>query len=149
MPMGGSKNIGTFLETLSAQEPGVRLAGLYDAAEESDYQRALDRARLGSGLTRPEMESLGFFVCDPDLEGELIHSLGGASVEEVIETQGELRSFRIFQKQPAQRGRTTEEQLRRFMGTRAGRKAQYAPLLVRALDLSRVPRPLERLLAYI
>jgi hypothetical protein len=35
------------------------------------------------------------------------------------------------------------------MGTRSGRKAQYAPLLVGALDLARVPRPLDGLLADI
>jgi hypothetical protein len=35
------------------------------------------------------------------------------------------------------------------MGTRAGRKFQYAPLLVDALDLTRVPRPLDRVLAHV
>jgi hypothetical protein len=65
------------------------------------------------------------------------------------ETQGELGSFRILQKQPEKQGQTVEEQLRRFMGTRGGRKIQYAPLLVEALDLTRVPRPLERVLAHV
>ena len=32
------------------------------------------------------------------------------------------------------------------MGTRKGRKARYARLLVDALDLTRVPRPLDRVL---
>jgi hypothetical protein len=53
-----------------------------------------------------------------------------------------------MQKQPAQRGRTTEEQLRRFMGTRGGRKIHYATLLVDALDVTEVPRPLDRVLAH-
>ena len=95
------------------------------------------------------MEPLGFYVCVADLEDELIRALGPAMVEEVIEAQGELGSFRIFQRQPAQRPRTIEEQLRRFMGTRSGRKAQYARGLVEALDLARVPRPLDGVLAHV
>jgi hypothetical protein len=66
------------------------------------------------------MESLGFYVCVADLEDELIRSLGTASVEQVIDAQGELGSFRTLQKQPAQQGRTDEDQLRRFMSTRGG-----------------------------
>jgi len=86
-------------------------------------------------------------VCVADLEDELIRALGAATVEHVIESQGDLRSLRIMQQQPAQRERTAEQQLRRFMGTRGGRKIEYARLLVDALDLQAVPRPLELLLA--
>ena len=87
------------------------------------------------------MERLGFFVCSEDLEDELIRALGAASVEAVVDAQGDLGSFRTLQKQPEWRGRSTEEQLRRFMGSGSGRKIRYAPLLVGALDLTRVPRP--------
>jgi hypothetical protein len=127
----------------------VRLAGLCDAAEEGDFQRGLERAGFGSRLARADMERLGFFVCVADLEDELIRSLGAASVERVIEAQGESTPFRTFQRQPAQRGRTIEAQLRRFMGTRSGRKILYAAILVDALDLTRVPRPLDHVLAHI
>lgn len=58
-------------------------------------------------------------------------------------------SIRILQKQPAQRGRAVEQQLRRFMGSRSGRKSRYARLLVDALEPARVPRPLERALAHV
>ncbi len=44
-----------------------------------------------------------------------------------------------MQKQPAHRGRSTEAQLRRFMGTNSGRKIFYAPVMVDALDLTKVP----------
>jgi hypothetical protein len=148
VPIGGSKNIGSFLDRFGPQGYDVRLAGLYDVAEEGDFQRGLERAGLGSNLTRADLERLGFYVCVADLEDELIRSLGAASVERVIDAQGELGSFRTLQKQPAQQGKTNEEQLRRFMGTRGGRKIQYAPLLVGALDLTHVPRPLERVLAH-
>lgn len=149
VPIGGTKNIRSFLERFGPQGFNVRLAGLCDAAEERDFQRGLERAGLGSNLSRADMESLGFFVCVADLEDELIRSLGAPSVEQIVEAQGELGSFRTFQKQPAQQGKTVEEQLRRFMGTRGGRKIQYARLLVDALDLTGVPGPLDRLLAHL
>lgn len=149
IPMGGAKNIGRFLKVFGPQGLGVRLAGLCDAAEEGDFRRGLERAGLGSNLTRADMERLGFYVCTVDLEDELIRSLGAAAVELVIDAQGDLESFRTFQKQPAWRARTTEEQLRRFFGTHSGRKAESAPLLVHALDLAGVPRPLDRVLAHI
>ena len=95
------------------------------------------------------MERLGFYVCVADLEDELIRSLGAAAVERVVDAQGELRSFRTLQKQAAWQGRTTEEQLRRFMGSGARRKIRYARLLVDALDLAQVPRPLDRVLAQV
>jgi hypothetical protein len=47
---------------------------------------------------------------------------------------------------PAWRGRPTEEQLRRFMGSGGRRKFRYARILVEALDLERVPRPLDAVL---
>jgi predicted ATP-dependent endonuclease of OLD family len=149
VPIGGAQAVGSFLERLGPRGLDVRLAGLCDAGEEGDFRRGLERAGLGSGLDRAEMEALGFYVCEADLEDELIRSLGVASVERVVEAQGELRSFRTLQKQAAQQGRTHEEQLRRFLGTRGGRKIRYARLLVDALDLTRVPRPLERVLAHV
>jgi Overcoming lysogenization defect protein-like, TOPRIM domain len=147
VPMGGATTIGSFLKLFAPR--GFGLAGLCDAGEERAFRRGLQRAGLGSNLTRVGMEALGFFVCVEDLEDELIRALGAGAVEQLVEAQGELGSFRTFQKQPAQRGRSVEAQLRRFMGTRRGRKVHYAPLLVNALDLDRVPRPLAGVLAHV
>jgi len=149
VPMGGAMNIGTFLDRFGPSGLDVGLAGLCDAGEEGDFRRGLERAGLGANLSRAGMESLGFYVCVADLEDELIRSLGAAAVEAVVAAQGELGSFRTLQKQAAHRGRTTEQQLRRFLGTRGGRKIQYARLLVDALDLDKVPRPLDLVLAHI
>jgi hypothetical protein len=88
-------------------------------------------------------------LCAADLEDKLIRALGAASVEQIVQAQGEIRSFRILQKQPAQQGQSPERQFHRFMGTRSGRKSQYARLLVGTLDLTRVPRPLDRVLAHV
>ncbi len=140
--MGGSKSFGNFLERFGPRGLNLTVAGLYDAGELDDFRRGLRRAGMGGDLDETEMEELGFYVCDADLEDELIRALGTVAVEQIVDEQGEMRSFRTLQKQPAQHGRTTQAQLRRFMGSRGGRKIQYAPLLVDALDLARVPRSL-------
>ena len=95
------------------------------------------------------MESLGFYVCVADLEDELIRSLGTDRVEAIIAEQGDLGALRTFQQQPFQRDRTPQQQFRRFMGVRSGRKAHYSRALVEGLDLQRVPRPLDLLLERI
>jgi hypothetical protein len=138
--MGGAQSIGRFLDRFGPRGLDVRLAGLCDAGEEHEFRRAVDRAG---------MEWAGFYVCVVDLEDELIRSLGVAAVEEVVEAQGELGPFRTLQKQPAWRGRPVDEQLRRFMGSGGRRKIRYARLLVDALDLDRVPRPLDNVLARV
>lgn len=143
--IGGAQAIGRHLGALA---PGVRAAGLVDAGEEAAYRRALERVGLGRIGTRQELERLGFFVCEADLEDELIRSLGVEGVEAVLEANGALGAFRTFQKQPQWQGRAAEAQLRRHFGASAG-KVKYARLLVEALDLEHVPRPLEALLAYV
>jgi hypothetical protein len=149
VPMGGATNIGHFLDMFGPDGFDVRLAGLYDAAEEPDFRRGLERAGIGSNLTRADMERLGFYVCVSDLEDELIRALGATAVERIVEAEGDLRSFRTLQRQPEWRGRAGQEQLRRFMGSGGSRKIRYAPLLVRALDLSDVPHPLDGVLGHV
>ncbi|MGH2686127.1 MAG: TOPRIM nucleotidyl transferase/hydrolase domain-containing protein [Actinomycetota bacterium] len=149
VPIGGATNIGSHLARLGPRGLGVSLAGLCDAGEERQFRGGLERAGFGAALTRADMESLGFYVCDEDLEDELIRALLVAAVVEVIAAEGELGSLRRLQKQPAQRGRSPEAQLRRFMGTRSGRKQRYARLLVDALDLGRVPRVLDGVLGHV
>jgi hypothetical protein len=148
VPIGGAHAIGRFLERLGPQGD-VALAGLCDVAEEVHFRRALEQAGFGSDLTRTDLERLGFFVCVEDLEDELIRALGPARVLEILDAQGDLSSFRTLQKQPAWRGRSPDSQLRRFMGSGGSRKTVYAPLLVQALDLDRVPRSLDGVLAHV
>jgi hypothetical protein len=146
--LGGAHRLGAFLEQLCPRTDGLRLAGLCDAGEEPIFRRALERAGFGSNLTRADMEDIGFYVCVSDLEEELIRALGAPRVEEILDTNGDLHRFRTLQQMPAWRDRATEEQLRRFMGSGGRRKIRYARYLVDALDLDRVPRPLDRVLTH-
>jgi hypothetical protein len=149
VPIGGAQAIGRFLSRFGPQGSDKKLAGLCDAGEEEVFRHSLERAGFGSNLTRRDMERLGFFVCVEDLEDELIRALGPASVEAVLDSQGDLGPFRTFQKQRAWRGQRVEAQLRRFMGSADRRKLRYARLLVEALDLAQVPRPLDCVLAHV
>lgn len=146
VPIGGAHAIGAALERFGPGGLDVRLAGLCDAGEERAYARGLERVGLGTDLNRAGMEALGFFVCDNDLEHELVRALGVDAVMQIVEDQRELNAFRTFQKQPAKRDLDLEEQLWRFMWNR---KIRYATLLVEALDLERVPRPLDGVLAHV
>jgi Overcoming lysogenization defect protein-like, TOPRIM domain len=149
VPIGGAQAIGRVLSHFGPRGLGLRLAGLCDAGEEGDFRRGLERAGLGSDLTRGDMERLGFYVCVADLEDELIRALGVPAVKAIADREGDLGSFRTLQKQAAWQGRPEHEQLRRFMGSGGSRKIRYARLLVDALDLSRVPRPLDQVLSHV
>jgi hypothetical protein len=146
--MNGATNIGRFLDRFGPRGRDLTLAGLYDAAEEPTFRRGLERAGIGSDLSRADIELLGFHACVEDLEDELIRALGADEVIAVVESRGELGPLRTLQKQPEWRGKPADQQLRRFLGN-SSRKIDYAPLLVEALDPSGVPRPLTELLARV
>ena len=146
VPIGGAHAIGAALERFGPRGLDAKLAGLCDAGEEHAFKRGLERAGLGVELSREDLEALGFFVCDVDLEHELVQFVGVEGVLEIVEREGELARFRTFQKQLAKRDLALDEQVWRFMWNR---KVRYAPLLVEGLDLDNVPRPLEGVLAYV
>lgn len=145
--MGGVTNVRAFATRYGPHGLGVRLAGLYDAPEEPFVRHGLAAAGLPEPHDAGDLEALGFYACTLDLEDELIRALGVAAVEAVIEAADETRSLRLLTQMPAQRGWTRHELLRRFLTARSGRKARYAVLLVEALTLDDVPRPLTAVLA--
>jgi hypothetical protein len=144
VPMGGATNLGRFVAEFGA---GARLTGLCDQGEMGFMGRTLQRAGVIEQADRAAMESTGFFVCERDLEDELIRAVGVRGVEEIIEREGELESLRRMQQMPFHRGRRADDHLHRFMGARSGRKYRYAPLLVAELEGGRLPRPLGDLLS--
>jgi hypothetical protein len=147
MPIGGAHAITRYLTQLGPAGAGLRLAGLCDVGEEHIVRRGLATAGVGSASTRADMELLGFYVCVEDLEDELIRAMGTGQVQELIDSQGDLGSFRSLQRQPEWRRQPVGAQLRRFLGSKATRKLRYARLLAGAMDLDRVPQPLAAVLA--
>ncbi|MEU2680790.1 TOPRIM nucleotidyl transferase/hydrolase domain-containing protein [Streptomyces sp. NPDC007107] len=137
VPMGGAMSIGRYAGLLGPPGLGLRLRGLCDEREQRFYDLGLQRARA------PRQ---GFYVCVADLEDELVRALGTARVEETIAAEGDLRAWQTFLRQPAQHGRPRDQQLRRFLGTKKGRKIRYGRLLVEALGPGEVPAPLDELI---
>ncbi|MFE5296913.1 TOPRIM nucleotidyl transferase/hydrolase domain-containing protein [Streptomyces sp. NPDC056632] len=172
LPIGGAMSVGRFARLLGPSGLGLRLVGLCDERERDYYARALAGAGEQGGTAGPSgageqgrtagpsgageqgraeeragSGEPGFFVCAADLEDELIRALGVTRVTELVRAEGEERPLRTFLRQPAQQGRPPHLQLRRFFGTKKGRKIRYGRVLVEALDPDRVPTPLERLFA--
>lgn len=154
LAMGGAGNVGRFVDHYGPHGQGLRLAGLYDVGEAREFRRGLVRAGLvppgADGEGEGDGEALagaGFHVCDRDLEDELIRAVGPGRVEAVVEAEGDLRALRTLQKQGPWAGRPAQDQLRRFMGAGAGRKARYATRLAEVVDLDRVPAALDAVLA--
>ncbi|MEV0009907.1 TOPRIM nucleotidyl transferase/hydrolase domain-containing protein [Streptomyces sp. NPDC047973] len=139
LSMDGAMNIGRYARFLGPTGLGLDLTGLCDERERDWFSRGLERAGVPW--------SRRFFVCSADLEDELIRALGVTRVRELVEREGELRPLLTFLNQPAQRGRSPQEQLRRFLGTKKGRKIRYGHVLGEALGTDRVPAPLSGLLA--
>ncbi|MFB8085887.1 TOPRIM nucleotidyl transferase/hydrolase domain-containing protein [Streptomyces sp. NPDC055992] len=138
VPMGGAMNISRYARLLGPPGLGLRLTGLCDEREKGFYER---------GLTRSQAALTDLYVCSEDLEDELVRALGAAEVVDIFRAEGELRAWQSFQRQPAQQGRPRQQQMRRFLGTKKGRKIRYGRLLVEALAPDRTPPPLDGLLA--
>ena len=145
--MNGVTNLHRHLAELLRGPTPPRVVGLFDLGEAEYVRRTV--MRTGLGAPGGDLAAIGFFACDPDLEGDLIRAVGNERVLELLAEHGELSRFRSFQQQPAQRERSMEAQLRRFMGTHSGRKARFAPILVGVLAASRIPPSLVSLIATV
>lgn len=143
VPIGGAQAAARYLTKFGPAGAQLATCGLCDAGEERFFRQGLEAAGLGSPRTRTEMERFGFFVCIDDLEDELIRAAGRSVIEPLLDSQGDLGSFRTLQKQPAWRGELFDAQMHRWLRAGARRNLRYARLLVLAVDLARMPRPLE------
>ena len=131
--MGGITNVRRYAARLLATDPATVLLGLGDAGE----RRYLEKV---------EPPLAGIFLCERDLEEELVRALGEAEVLEVLDETGVLGSFRTFQGQPEWRGRDFVAQVCRFAGAGSGRKALLGATFASRLRPDGVPRPLVDLL---
>jgi len=144
--VGGAQAMGRFLALHGPAGTNTTLAGLCDVGEEPGVRRALERAGLFPAAGRSGLEAAGFFVCERDLEDELVRALGVPATEAVLAAHGKLGAFRTYQRQPAHRTRPAAAQLRGFLNNW---KVELAAPLVEALHPARTPRPLEGVLAAV
>lgn len=155
LAMGGVTNIGHHLRALA---PGQRVLGLCDAGETAIVTRALERTgrSTADGVVGPDriaaLARLGFRNLRGRPGGGADPGARHRSHRAGAGPGRHLRAFRTLQNQPAQQGRATAQQLRRWFGSGATRKIRYAALMVEALagaaaDGIEVPAPLEQLMS--
>ena len=92
------------------------------------------------------MNAAGFYVCDPDLEAELVTALGEAATEAMIASAGDGAKFAAYAGQPQNAQLTRFEQLVGFMKKP---KTKWAPRLVDELDAGSLPTPLKEVLSHV
>ena len=135
LPIGGAYALGNLLPGLLDQKK-LKIAGLCDAAEADHFGKILTRNVLGT------LEAEGFFICDRDLEDELIRKAGETRIRDVLEAEGDLRPFTTLARQAEWRDASFTDQFRRFLGAGARRKHRYASLLVKTIGPDDPPEPL-------
>lgn len=135
VPTGGASGL---RRVLGADVPaGTPVLALCDAAEREIVARGI----------RSAGREVPVHVCDPDLEAELIRSVGAATVVSVLDAQGDGRSFRTLQRQAAWADEPLGAQLRRFIEAGSRRKLRYARLLTDvAVNTGRTPAVLDAVL---
>ena len=147
VPVGGAHAVTRYLMQLGPCRSRAEAGGPMRSGRGGRGPAWSSPAGIGVPRTRDDMERLGFYVCVDDLEDELIRAIGTGLVEALIDSQGDVGSFRSLQRQPQWRGQPAAAQLRRSLGSGARRKLRYARLLAGAVDLDRLPHPLDALLS--
>ena len=127
--LDGASWIGLAMDVYGPSGLSVPMYGLVDADHESEWMRVI--SSTGPPVTtRADLESRGFFVCDPDLEPILVDELGETTVEDVIDADGALSQLQRFSQQPSYSGLSRREQLIAFVKKE---KPRWAPLLAAQL----------------
>ncbi|KPF45585.1 hypothetical protein IP76_07795 [Rhizobium sp. AAP43] len=137
VPIGGIGSVNRYLSHFLSSELKPAISGLFDGAEAPILRKALLRQRSESA----DLEQLGFFLCDRDLEDELLRAVSTQAVEAILKEQGDQRAIQTLQRQDAWRDRPFHQQLLRFLGAGAGRKLRYARHLALAVPAGRTPAP--------
>lgn len=143
--LGGVTNVGAHLRRAAERDPVPPVIGLCDAGEARVVLRALQR--IGRTVTEPEnLAEEGFFVCDRDLEDELIRALGPQRCLDLLDQEGLGSRFAAFSRQLDWVDAPLTARLHRFCGIASGRKIRLARAMAGALRPGEVPTPLAGLI---
>lgn len=145
VPLNGVTNIGRFLAELRQVHGDLDVVGMCDAAESHHVCRAL----VADGLPvadATDLPAYGFFVCEADLEDELLRALGPERAKAALEGAGLGGKLDALRQQAAWADRPLAEQLHRFCGSSAGRKELAAGILARDIEAKAIPEPIGMLL---
>lgn len=145
LTLQGAGLLGTYLSLLGPTGLDLDLRGLCDLDAEIEWRARLTAA--GIVVTdRTTMNARGFFVCDVDLEDEIVRAHGDTAAEAIIAQHGATARFAAFASQPANRALSRTEQLTGFARRS---KTRWAPRLVAALSSAAMPTPIKEVLANV
>ena len=139
----GASLLSIYLTLLGPNGLDLSLCGLCDLDAESEWRAKLQAVGLNA-TSRAALNSQGFYVCDIDLEDELIRAHGSTAVQSIIALEGEARKFSAFASQLPNRSLTLSEQLTEFVRKS---KTRWSPKLVSELSAASMPSPLRDVLA--
>lgn len=147
VPIGGAHAVAAFAARFD-HEGGPVVLGLCDRAEAGLFDRALgsrSEPKVESGATRERV----VFVCEPDLEAELIAAIDPADLLGLLDTHGDLDAFGTMSRQQVWRKRPFEARIHRWIRSHARRSSLYAGRIIEALDPTHMPGPLVNLVASV
>lgn len=143
--LGGVTNVGRMLKEVRQVRGDVDVVGLCDAAETRFVEQALNDDGLPVA-DATDLPMYGFFVCEQDLEDELIRALGADRALDALVGAGLGGKFDNLRAQAPWADRPLDEQLHRFCGAASGRKELAAGILAGALAEDEIPEPMSMLL---
>jgi predicted ATPase len=145
LSLDGAGTIKHYLRLFGPQGLDLDLHGLCDEDAEADWIAKLTDAGIAVA-TRTDLEGHGFYVCDPDLEFELVAALGSTGVKQVVAEHGAEGTYNSFANQSSNSGKSEIEVQVAFFKRD---KVRWAPLLSDALKPTSVPSPIADLLGSV
>lgn len=142
LSLDGAGTFKYYLQLFGPQGLDVQLRGLCDQDAESDWIVKLDAAGISVG-NRSDLEAQGFYVCDPDLEAELLSALGTSTTQQIIIANEAEGSYSSFANQQVNQGKSEAEIQLAFFRRE---KVRWAPLFSAEIDGASVPSPIAELL---
>lgn len=141
----GTTNIGRIMKDIRQVRSDADVVGLCDAADTRSAEKALN----DDGLPVQDATDLpmyGFFVCERDLEDELIRALGADAARTALLNSGLASKFDALRTQPEWADKSIAEQVDKFCHSASGRKELAAAVLADAVPADAIPEPVSMLL---
>jgi ABC-type cobalamin/Fe3+-siderophores transport system ATPase subunit len=120
----------------------LNLHGLCDLDHEEAWRGRLEQVGIPAP-DLPAMNAAGFYVCDPDLEAELLGALDEQQIEALIAEEGAEAHFASFSQKDLNAGLSTSELQLHYVKSQ---KIRWAPLVAAAIEATRVPTPIRELI---
>lgn len=143
--LDGAASLTTFLQIMGPEGLELAVGGICDADYEADWCSYLTAAGLPAS-NRQDLNALGFYVSDLDLEDELVTALGTTAAQLVFANDGATQRFQNYSGQPAHKGKSLHEQVRGFAQTK---KVYWTPRLAAAVTAASVPTSIKDLLDHV